>query len=100
MVSAKRWIFLLMCICTVCAIAGQNWRMTKGEVIAVAKRAIAAKFPWSVDKHYAYDAFHQSDGVWGVYVPHPGQPDLYGGGEPSAEVRDRDGKVLKVYLAR
>jgi hypothetical protein len=74
--------------------------MSKSQVIFVAKREIAARFPWSVAKHYSYDAFLQSDGIWGVYVPHPDQPGLKGGGEPNAEVRDRDGKVLKVYLAR
>jgi hypothetical protein len=75
-------------------------RMTKQEVIAVARRAIEARFPWAASKHYQYDAFLYSDGTWGVYVPHPNQPDLLGGGGPNAKVRDRDGKVLKVYLAR
>jgi hypothetical protein len=100
MVSANRWICLLLCVSVVAAVAGTKPHMSKREVIAVAERAIAAKFPWSTEKHYRYDAFFQSDGVWGVYVPHPGQPDVYGGGEPNAEVRDRDGKVLKIYLAR
>ena len=89
-----------MCASIVCAFAGPKPRMSKEQVIVVAKRAIAAKFPWSAAKHYRYDAFFQSDGIWGVYVPHPEQPDMLGGGDPNAEVRDRDGKVLKVYLAR
>src|SRR5262245_404536 len=100
MVSAARWISLLMLVSCVIAIAGSQPRMSKREVLAIAERAIAVKFPWSVAKHYKYDAFYLSDGTWGVYVPHPGQPDLFGGGEPNAEIRDRDGKVLKAYLAR
>jgi len=100
MVSVKRWIFLLVCAYSVCVLAGPNPRMAQREVIAVAMRAIVTKFPWSVDKHYPYDAYYRSDGVWLVSVPHLGQPDLYGGGEPNAQVRDRDGKVLKVTLAR
>src|SRR5713101_4776388 len=77
-------------------------RMSKRQVIAVAKRAIEARFPWAAAKHYSYDAFLESDGMWGVYVPHPHEPGVlyFGGGDPNAEVRDRDGKVLKVYLAR
>jgi|SRR5437762_3171313 len=75
-------------------------RMTKQEVIAVASRAIEGRFPWAAAKHYHYDAFLQADGIWGVYVPRPDQPGLRGGGDPNAEVRDHDGKVLKVYLAR
>jgi hypothetical protein len=100
MVSVKRWIFLLMCVCTVCAIAEPNPRMTEREVVAVGMRAIAAKFRWSVGKHYPYAAYYRSDGTWRVGVPHLDDPHLLGGGEPNAEVRDRDGKVLKVYLAR
>ena len=82
------------------AAASAKPHMSKREVIAVAERAIAVKFPWSVIKHYHYDAFYQSDGTWGVYVPNPDKPDMFGGGEPNAEVRDPDAKVLKVYLAR
>lgn len=100
MVSAARLILLGVCLSASIAVAEAKPRMSKAAVIAVAERAIVTKFPWSAEKHYRYDAFYQSDGIWGIYVPHPGQPDLYGGGEPNAEVRDRDGKVLKVYLAR
>ena len=100
MVSTSRWIFLVVCVFSVTAVAAPQPRMSKREVLAVAKRAIAAKFQWSVAKHYKYDAFYQSDGTWAVYVPHPDKPDMFGGGEPNAEVRDRDAKVLKVYLAK
>jgi hypothetical protein len=100
MVSAIRLSLLLVCVSVVCAFADPKPRMSKEQVIAVAKHAIAATFPWSTAKHYRYDAFFQADGTWGVYVPHPGQPNMLGGGDPNAEVRDRDGKVLKVYLAR
>jgi len=100
MVSAPRWIFVLLCLCLAAAVAGAKPRMSKREVIAVAERAIAAKFPWSVGKHYHYDAFYQSDGTWGVYVPHPDKPGMVGGGDPNAEVRDRDAKVFKIYLAK
>jgi len=96
-----RGTLALICLFGICRSlnAGSQPRMSKKEVIAVAKRAISARFPWAVNR-YHYDAFILEDGIWGVYVPHPGQPDLMGGGEPNAEVRDRDGKVLKVYLAR
>ena len=79
-----------------------NAAASRRQVIAVAKRAIEARFPWAAAKHYSYDAFLESDGMWGVYVPHPHEPGVlyFGGGDPNAEVRDRDGKVLKVYLAR
>ena len=100
MVSVARWSLVLLFAAIAIAAASPKPHMSKGEVIAVAERAIAAKFPWSVTKHYHYDAFYQSDGTWGVYVPHPDKPDMFGGGEPNAEVRDRDAKVLKVYLAR
>jgi hypothetical protein len=77
--------------------------MSKQQVIALAKREIEARFPWTAAKHYRYDASLDANGTWGVYVPHPHKPGLnldLGGGDPNAEVRDRDGKVLKVYLAR
>jgi hypothetical protein len=74
--------------------------MSKQEVIAVAMRAITLRFPYTVAKHYPYDAFFQSDGRWGVYVSRPDHPGLRGGGEPNAWVRDSDGKVLDVFLAR
>ena len=71
--------------------------MSKPQVIAVARQAIEARFPWTADKHYQYDASLQSDGIWGVFVR---RPPMRGGGDPNAEVRDSDGKVLKVYFAR
>ena len=98
MLSVKRLIFLLMWASIVCTIAQPNPRMSERDVVAVGMRAIAAEFPWSVDKHYPYAAYYRSDRTWRVAVPYLDGPGL--GGEPNAEVRDRDGKVLKVYLAR
>ena len=100
MMRTIRWIVAWLCTFVISITAFAKPRMSKDEVITIAKREIAARFPWSVAKRYAYDAFLQRDGIWGVYVPHPDQPGLMGGGEPNAEVRDHDGKVLKVYLAR
>src|SRR5437899_1740743 len=74
--------------------------MTKEQVIVAAKRAIEARFPWAAAKNYSYDAFVSRDGIWGVYVPHPDRPGMKGGGDPNAEVRDTDGQVLKIYLAK
>jgi hypothetical protein len=95
-----RCLVAALCTFGISAIAFAQPRMSKDAVIAIVKREIDSRFPWSVAKHYAYEAFLGSNGVWGVYVPHPDQPGLRGGGQPTAEVRDRDGKVLKVYLAR
>src|SRR5437867_334442 len=100
----KRGASIIAVICAVCQFSAAEPqpqpRMRKQQVIAVARRAIEARFPWAAAKHYRYDAFFESDGTWGVYVPHPHQPGVlyFGGGDPNAEVRDRDGKVLKVYL--
>lgn len=73
-------------------------RMTKEEVITIARRAIEARFPWTADKHYHYYAIFHPDGIWGVGVPH--KPSRVGGGDPIAEVRDSDGKVMNVYFAK
>jgi hypothetical protein len=70
--------------------------MTKEIAIATALRAIEAKFPGAAAAH-SFEAFLR-DGVWGVYVPMP--LGVRGGGAPNAEVRDADGEVLRVYLAR
>ena len=72
-------------------------RVTKEEAIAAALVAIEARFPGSARGH-SFDAFVR-DGVWGVYVP-PKSPGVKGGGTPWAEIRDTDGEVLGVYLAR
>lgn len=102
MVNAITRIGAVLCVVCQLAVGGIQAKphMTKQEVIAVARRAIEARFPWAAAKHYHYDAVLQGDGIWGVGVPHPDRPGLRGGGDPNAEVRDRDGKVLKVYLAR
>jgi len=78
-------------------------RMTDQEAIAIATPAIEARFPWAAAKHYRYKALLQINHgvwVWGVYVPLRDQPDLHGGDDPVAEVRDRDGQVLRIYLVR
>jgi hypothetical protein len=99
MVSVKRWFFLLVCLCAA-ALAEPNPRMAEREVIAVAMPAIAAKFPSSVARHYPYAAYFKSDGTWVVAVPHLDPYPGCSAGEPNAWVRDRDAKVLKVFLAR
>ena len=93
---------IIAVVCAACQLSAAEPRMSKPQVIAVAKRAIEARFAWAAAKHYRYDAFFENDGTWGVYVPHPHKPGVleFGGGDPNAEVRDRDGKVMKVYLAR
>src|SRR5947207_10323596 len=98
-------IVAVVCVAYQLVFAGAQpmLRMTNQEAIDIATRAIEARFPWAAAKHYHYNAFLQeSDGIWiwGVYVPHPDQPGLHDGGHPNAEVRDRDGQVLRVYLAR
>jgi hypothetical protein len=73
--------------------------MTKGEAIAVAVRAIEARFPGAT-KNWSFDATFQ-DGVWDVAGVIPNRPPtLLGGGMPTAEIRDKDGAVLKVYFAK
>ena len=71
--------------------------MTKEEAIAIALPAMDARFPGAVVGH-SFEAFIR-DGVWGVFVP-PKSPGIKGGGTPWAEIRDADGTVLGVYLAR
>jgi hypothetical protein len=93
---------VLLSVFAVCAFADTKPRMSEREVVAIAMRAIAAKFPSSVGKRYAYAAYYKSEStdIWVVDVPHL---DAYPGccpGEPNAWVRDRDGKVLKVFLVR
>jgi hypothetical protein len=90
---------LIVVVCAVCQNAaaepGTEPRMTKQKVIAAAKKAIEARYSGAT-KGYPFDAVFQNNGIWGVYAPRLSR----GGGEPNAEVRDRDGKVLKIYFAR
>ena len=73
--------------------------MTKQEVVAIGKQAIEARFPGSTKGH-TFGAFIITDGYWAVFIPHQDRPNPLGGGQPVAEVRDRDGKVVKVYRAK
>ena len=69
-------------------------RMTKDQVVAVGTRAIEARFPGAT-KGRTLAPFMITDGYWqsrsNVAVGRAG-----GGGDPVAEVRDRDGKVVNV----
>jgi len=91
-------ICVLVCTCALVSLAHAQppkSRMSKQEVIAVAKKAIERRYPGATEG-YPFDAILQSNGIWGVYAPRLSK----GGNEPNAEVRDRDGKVLKIYLTR
>jgi hypothetical protein len=104
MVSAfKGFWALVLAVLLVCrfgfAESEPGMRMTKEQVLAVALPAIEARFPGTT-KHRSFHAYVERPGIWGVYVPHPDRPNIRDTGDPSTEVRDRDGKVLKVHLAR
>ncbi|HEY2625460.1 MAG TPA: hypothetical protein VGI41_01780 [Candidatus Udaeobacter sp.] len=71
--------------------------MDKEEAIAIALKAIDARFPGAAAGH-SFDAFVRN-GIWGVFVPSK-SPGVLGGGTPWAKIQDADGKVLGVYLAR
>ena len=99
--SAARLILVLLCACIAAFATAElpKTHMTKQEAIAVAVRAIEARFPGAT-KNRSFDATFQ-DGVWGVSGVIPNRPPgLLGGGMPTAEIRDRDGAVLKVYFAK
>ena len=70
-------------------------RMTKDQVVAVGTRAIEGRFPGAT-KGRTFVAFMITDGHWAVSVQRGGRPRRFGGGNPVAEVRDRDGKVVNV----
>src|SRR5437870_11537119 len=95
---------LILVVCGACITAlataePAKTHMTKQEAITLAVRAIEARFPGAT-KNWSFDANFQ-DGVWGVSGIIPNRPPrLLGGGMPTAEIRDRDGSVLKVYFAR
>jgi hypothetical protein len=103
MVSAPRKVLLLLCAVLVCRHAGgepqPKPRMSKQLVIAIAGRAIEARFPGATAGQ-SLDATIRPHGIWGVFVAHRDHSGLRGGGEPNAEIRDSDGKVLRVYFAR
>jgi hypothetical protein len=93
---------LVCCAGAVCCIAATSAhakpRMSEPEVIAVGKRAIEARFPGAT-KNRIFGAFIITDGYWAVFSPHRDQPNPLKRGEPIAEVRDSDGKVVNVYRA-
>ena len=100
--SVARLILLVLYVSTVFSFGASDapkTHMTKQEAIAVGMQAIEARFPGAT-KNWSFDATFD-DGVWGVagILPHR-PPGLRGGGMPTAEIRDKDGAVLKVYFAR
>ena len=99
--SVARLILVLLCACIAAFASAESPKthMTKGEAIAVAVRAIEARFPGAT-KNWSFDAMLQGD-VWDVASVIPNRPPkLLGGGMPTVEIRDRDGAVLKVYFAK
>jgi len=66
-------------------------------VLTKAETAMTAQFPDLVAKYRPYRATCH-DGVWAVSTSIVST--VKGGGSPWAEIRDRDGKILGVYLSR
>jgi hypothetical protein len=102
MVSACVKLHVLACCvaigCCLASSADAQHHMSEHDVAAIGKRAIEARFPGST-KGRSFGAFRITDGYWAVFSPHADQANPLRRGEPVAEVRDSDGKVVSVRLA-
>lgn len=103
----KRLIFVTiakgaMCLFALTSTASETPRMTKEQVLQIAIDALNNKDPGSytyfVEKYGKFDA-KLDHGVWMVEGTKP-LPGIRGGGGPVIEVRDSDGKVLRIYFNR
>jgi hypothetical protein len=65
MVNAITRIGAVLCVVCQLAVAGTpaKPRMTKEEVITIARSAIEARFQFTADKHYHYDETFNPDGI-------------------------------------
>lgn len=71
--------------------------MTKEEAMNVGLIAIREKYPNVPVIERSFEA-KLSHGIWVVYRTAP--KGVLGGGGPVAEIRDRDRKLIRIYLAR
>jgi hypothetical protein len=72
-------------------------RMTKNEAVKVALAFLDDTYPGVIAAHGPFEADF-SGGIWSVYGTTP--KGIRGGGAPTVEVQDRDGKVRRVTFAR